>query len=146
MFNEFFQEQWPLFVAAFVITIMLIYSYVGDKLAGYKSVNSDAATRLYNDDAFVLDVRTAGEYREGYIGNATNISSTEISSKMGLLPKDKDAPILVYCLSGARSARAAGAIAKAGYTNVNNLSGGINAWKAAGLPVGREKSKKNKKK
>ncbi|WP_040727538.1 rhodanese-like domain-containing protein [Thiomicrorhabdus sp. Kp2] len=146
MFNEFFQEQWPLFIAVFVITLMLVYSYVGDKIAGYKAVNTDEATRLYNDDAFVLDVRTANEYKEGYIGNATNISSTEIGSKMGHLPADKEAPILVYCLTGARSARAAGAIAKAGYTNVNNLSGGINAWKAAGLPVGREKSKKNKKK
>ncbi|MDX1353293.1 MAG: rhodanese-like domain-containing protein [Thiomicrorhabdus sp.] len=146
MFNEFFQEQWPLFIAVFVITLMLVYSYVGDKIAGYKSVNADQATRLYNDDAFVLDVRTANEYREGYIGNAVNISSTEVASKIGRLPSDKEAPILVYCLSGARSARVAGTLAKQGYTNVNNLAGGINAWKAAGLPVGREKSKKNKKK
>lgn len=146
MFNEFFQEQWPLFVAVVVITLMLVYSYIGDKISGYSSVNTDQATRLYNDDAFVLDVRTAGEYKDGYIGNATNISSTEIGSKMNQLPADKDAPILVYCLTGARSSRAAGAIAKAGYTNVNNLAGGINAWKAAGLPVGNVKSKKNRKK
>ena len=146
MFNEFFQEQWPLFVAVAVITAMLVYSYLGDKISGYTSVNTDQATRLFNDDAFVLDVRTAGEYKEGFIGNATNISSTEISSKLGHLPADKEAPILVYCLTGARSSRAAGILSKNGYTNVNNLSGGINAWKAAGLPVGKAKSKKNKKK
>lgn len=146
MFNEFFQEQWPLFVAVVVITLMLVYSYIGDKISGYTSVNTDQATRLFNDDAFVLDVRTAGEYKDGYIGNALNISSTEISSKMNQLPADKETPILVYCLTGARSSRASGAIAKAGYTNVNNLSGGINAWKAAGLPVGKVKSKKNRKK
>jgi len=146
MFNEFFQEQWPLFVAVVVIVIMLVYSYVGDKIAGYKSVNTDEATRLYNDDAFVLDARTASEYKGGYIGNAINISSTDIGSNLGRLPSDKEAPILVYCLSGARSSRVASTMAKNGYTNVNNLSGGINAWKAAGLPVGREKSKKNKKK
>jgi rhodanese-related sulfurtransferase len=146
MFNEFFQEQWPLFVAVAVIIAMLVYSYVGDKIAGYTGVNTDEATRLFNDDAFLLDVRSAGEYKDGYIGNATNISSTEIGSKLGQLPKDKETPILVYCLSGARSARAAGMIAKNGYTHVYNLSGGINAWKSAGLPVGREKSKKNKKK
>jgi len=146
MFNEFFQEQWPLFVAVVVVVAMLIYSYVGDKIAGYKSVNTDAATRLYNDDAFVLDVRSASEYKEGHIGNAVNISSTEVASNMAKLPKDKEAPVLVYCLSGARSARVASTMAKNGYTNVSNLAGGINAWKAAGLPVGREKSKKNKKK
>jgi len=146
MFNEFFQEQWPLFVAVVVIAIMLAYSYLGDKIAGYQSVNTDAATRLYNDDAFVLDVRTANEYKEGYIGNAINISSTDIASNLGRLPNDKEAPVLVYCLSGARSAKVASTMVKHGYTNVSNLSGGINAWKAAGLPVGREKSKKNKKK
>jgi len=146
MFNEFFQEQWPLFIAVAVITMMLVYSYLGDKIAGFTGVNTDEATRLFNDDAFVLDVRGAGEFKEGYIGNATNISSNEIGSKLGQLPADKEAPILVYCLSGARSSRAAGIIAKDGYTNVYNLSGGINAWKAAGLPVGKAKSKKNKKK
>lgn len=146
MFNEFFQEQWPLFVAVAVITAMLVYSYLGDKISGYASVNTDQATRLFNDDAFVLDVRTAGEYKEGFIGNATNISSTEISAKLGHLPTDKETPILVYCLTGARSSRAASIMAKSGYTNVNNLSGGINAWKTAGLPVGKAKSKKNKKK
>lgn len=146
MFNEFFQEQWPLFVAAAVVAIMLIYSYLGDKISGYKSVNTDEATRLFNDDAFVLDVRSASEYKDGYIGTAINIPSTDIGSNLGRLPNDKEAPVLVYCLSGARSARAASTMAKNGYTNVNNLSGGINAWKSAGLPVGREKSKKNKKK
>jgi len=146
MFNEFFQEQWPLFVAVAVITAMLVYTYLGDKISGYTSVTTDQATRLFNDDAFVLDVRTAGEFKEGFIGNATNISSTEISAKLGHLPADKETPILVYCLTGARSSRAAGIMSKNGYTNVNNLAGGINAWKAAGLPVGKAKSKKNKKK
>ncbi|MBO1924774.1 rhodanese-like domain-containing protein [Thiomicrorhabdus sp. 6S3-12] len=146
MFIEFMQEQMLLFIALFVVVIMLAYSYAGDKLAGFKTVGTDEATRLYNDDAFVLDVRTAGEYRDGYIGNALNISSNEIAGKLNQLPSDKDAPILVYCLSGARSSRVAMTLAKNGYTSVNNLRGGITAWKAAGLPVGRERSKKNKKK
>ena len=146
MFSEFFQEQWPLFLAAFVITLMLVYSYVGDKIAGFKGVNTDEAVRLFNDDAFMLDVRTAGEYKDGYIGEATNISSTEIASKLGQLPADKETPILVYCQTGARSSRVSGLLAKNGYANVYNLSGGIMAWKNAGLPTGRQKSKKNKKK
>ena len=146
MFSEFFQEQWPLFLAALVITLMLIYSYVGDRIAGFKGVNTDEAVRLFNDDAFMLDVRTAGEYKEGFIGEATNISSNEINSKLGHLPADKDKPIVVYCQTGARSSRVAGILAKNGYSQVYNLAGGITAWQNAGLPVGRKKSKKNKKK
>lgn len=146
MFSEFFQEQWPLFLALFVITIMLIYSYVGDRLSGFKGVQADEAVRLFNDGAYMLDVRTAGEFKDGYIGEATNISVTELASKMGQLPANKEEPILVYCQTGARSSRAAGMLAKNGYANVYNLAGGIMAWKNAGLPVGRQKSKKNKKK
>ncbi|WP_319381068.1 rhodanese-like domain-containing protein [Thiomicrorhabdus sp.] len=144
MFMEFVQEQALLFVALAVVVGMLVYSYVGDRIAGYKTVGCDEATRLYNDDAFLLDVRSAGEFKEGYIGEATNISVTDLNSKLSQLPSDKSQPILTYCLSGARSARAAGVLVKNGYTQVYNLSGGINAWKHAGLPVG--KSKKNKKK
>jgi len=146
MINEFIQEQMLLFVAAAVILAMLIYSYVGDKISGYKSVGTDAATRLFNDDAFLLDVRTPGEFKEGAIGEATNISVTELASKIDTIKVAKDSPILVYCLSGARSGKAAGMLAKNGFTNVNNLAGGINAWRSAGLPVGSVKSKKNRRK
>ncbi|MBN2646654.1 MAG: rhodanese-like domain-containing protein [Thiotrichales bacterium] len=145
MFVEFMQEQLLLFIALLVVVLMLVYSYVGDKISGFKTVSTDEAIRLYNDEAFVLDVRSAGEYREGYIGNALNISVSELPAKLSQLPADKTQPILVYCLSGGRSSRAAGILAKNGYQSVFNLSGGITAWKAGGLPVGRERSKKNRK-
>ena len=146
MMSEFIQEQMLLFVALAVILGMLVYSYVGDKISGYSSVNTDAAIRLFNDDAFLLDVRTPGEFKEGAIGQATNISVTELASKINTLKVAKDAPVLVYCLTGARSGRAAGMLAKNGFTNVSNLAGGINAWRSAGLPVGTVKSKKKQKK
>ncbi len=146
MFSEFFQEQWPLFLAVFIITLMLVYSYLGDKIAGFKGVNTDEAVRLFNDDAFLLDVRTAGEYKEGFIGEALNVSVSEIDVNMNKMPKDKEASILVYCQTGARSSKAAARLAKEGYQNVFNLNGGIAAWQTAGLPVARKKPSKKKKK
>lgn len=145
MFNEFFQDQWPLFLAALVITLMLVYSYVGDRMAGYKNVATTEATRLFNDGAFMLDVRTPGEYNDGFIGDAINISVSDVVNQLNKLPKDKETPILVYCQTGSRSAKAAGILAKNEYTNVTNLSGGITSWKANGLPVSKTKSKKSKK-
>ncbi|MDA3807462.1 MAG: rhodanese-like domain-containing protein [Thiomicrorhabdus sp.] len=146
MFSEFVQEQTLLFIALVVVVAMLAYSYLGDKLSGYKSVNTDEATRLFNDDAFLLDVRTATEFKEGSIGEATNVPVTDLSANMNKLPKDKEKPLLIYCLTGARSGRAAGTLTKAGYTQVFNLAGGINAWKSAGLPVAKAKAKRNRKK
>jgi rhodanese-related sulfurtransferase len=146
MFSEFVEEQALLFVALVIIIAMLAYSYIGDRLSGFKSVGTDEATRLFNDDAFLLDIRTSNEYKEGFIGNAKNISVSDLPNQLNLLPKNKEQPILVYCLSGVRSSKAASILVKAGYTAVSNLSGGINAWKAAGLPVVKAKSKKAKKK
>ena len=145
MFSEFVQEQMLLFVALAIIIAMLVYSYIGERLSGFKSVSTSEGTRLFNDDAFLLDVRASNEYKEGFIGNAKNISVSDLKDQLSLLPKNKEQPILVYCLSGIRSSKAASALVKAGYSNVFNLSGGINAWKAAGLPVAKTKSKKAKK-
>ncbi len=146
MFGEFVEEQFLLFVALVVVVLMLIYSYVGDKLAGFKTISADEAIRLYNDDAFVLDVRSSGEYKDGFIGEATNVAVGDLATNLNKLPNDKSKPILVYCLSGGRSARAAGTLVKNGYTEVNNLRGGITAWKAANLPLNKPKSKKSRKK
>jgi len=145
MFSEFVQEQVLLFVALAIIIAMLVYSYISDRLSGFKSVSTDEATRLFNDDAFLLDVRASNEYKEGFIGNAKNISVSDLKDQLNSLPKNKEQPVLVYCLSGVRSSKAASLLVKAGYTNVSNLSGGINAWKAAGLPIAKAKSKKAKK-
>lgn len=149
MFIEFVEQQVLLFIALAVVIVMLVYSYIGDKLAGYQSVTADEAVRLYNQDAWVLDVRTEGEYRSGFIGEAQNISSTEISSKMNSILSHKDEPVLVYCQSGARSASVAKALVKQGFTRVHNLSGGIMTWKSAGLPINTPRSlrkQKNEKK
>lgn len=146
MFEAFVEEQALLFVALAVIVAMLVYSYLGDKISGIQSVSADEAVRLYNRDAWVLDVRSEGEYKTGFIGQAENISSTEIKSKVDSIMSHKDEVVLVYCQSGARSAAAAKVLAKAGFTNVNNLSGGIANWKAAGLPTNTQKSLRKQKK
>ncbi len=144
-FMTFVEEQTILFIALAVIVGMLIYSYVGDKLAGFTSVSTDEAVRLFNQDAWLLDVRAATEYKTGFIGEATNISSTEIKSKMTSIMKYKDKPVLVYCLSGGRSAGVAKTLVKEGFTNVNNLKGGIMAWKSASLPLNTPKSVRKQK-
>jgi len=74
----------------------------------------------------LIDVRTADEFRELRIKGAILIPVDEMDSVQSKLP-DKNALILVYCLSGARSTRAAKLLANMGYTNVNNF-GGIMNW------------------
>ncbi|NDA61519.1 MAG: thioredoxin 1 [Chitinophagia bacterium] len=84
----------------------------------------------------LLDVRTAGEYQQGHLENVLQADWTnraEFSERIKYLDKNK--PLFVYCASGGRSGQAAEWLATQGFSQVVNLSGGIIAWKQAGLPV-----------
>lgn len=58
----------------------------------------------------------------------------QIAQRTADLPP-KDEPILLYCLTGRMSALAAATLAGLGYTDVRELGGGMDAWRASGLPI-----------
>ena len=81
----------------------------------------------------ILDVRTPGEFESGHIKGALSAdwnNATEYKSHIAFVDKTK--PVYVYCLAGGRSAAAAKQMRTDGFANVYELTGGINAWKAAG--------------
>lgn len=83
----------------------------------------------------IIDIRTAEEFaKDGYIEGAINIPMQDIFSNLDKLPA-RDAPIVVNCVSGHRGSIVAMGLRLLGYENVTNLAGGLNAWKAAQLPV-----------
>ncbi len=57
-----------------------------------------------------------------------------LAENLGKLPSDKSAKIVLYCRSGRMSTSAAHELVKKGFTNVYNLDGGWESWKAAGFP------------
>ena len=63
-----------------------------------------------------------------------SIPFNQITANLDKLPR-KDAPIVLYCRSGSMSTQAAAALAAAGYTEIYELHGGFNAWKAAGYAI-----------
>lgn len=78
-------------------------------------------------NAVLVDVRTAGEYDSGHIGEAEHIDffSRDFRERLEKLPKDKS--YYVYCHSGSRSRQAVRAMTSMGYT-AYNLDGGIMRW------------------
>lgn len=74
----------------------------------------------------LLDVRTADEYAQGHIPGAKNLPLDDLDRALTEYP-DQTRPLIVYCRSGARSARAAAWLAHAGYAAVYDL-GGILSW------------------
>jgi rhodanese-related sulfurtransferase len=132
-FVEFVRNNLLLFVVAFVSGAMLLWP-VFRKSTGGPWVNTAEATHLINrEDALVVDVRDPGEYGAGHILGAKNVPLSRLDD--GELAKRKDRPVIVYCDGGDRAGKAISALKKQGFARVVNLSGGINAWQQAGLPV-----------
>lgn len=87
----------------------------------------------------LIDVRTPVEYREVHAEIARNVPLDQLNPTDVLAGHDTEEPLYVICRSGNRASKACEAIAAAGFHNVVNVEGGIQAWDAAGLPVVRGK-------
>jgi rhodanese-related sulfurtransferase len=114
------------------IILLVLLSKVG--IAQHKSVLpvNDFEKAVQAKNVQILDVRTAQEFKEGYIKGAINADwQNETQFAVQVKKLDKKAPVYVYCLSGVRSGKAADWLAANGFTEIINLDGGIKAWKAA---------------
>lgn len=92
--------------------------------------------RLDNRDKLVLvDVREDNEWARGHLPGATHLSKGIIERDIERAFPDKEAPLVLYCGGGYRSALAADNLMKMGYTNVISMDGGWRAWVEAGYPT-----------
>jgi len=132
---DFIQDNILLVITAAASGAMLLWSFLGSRVSGIQQVNTLEATRLFNDDALMLDVREDNEWAVGHIPNARHIRLGQLSDQLAQLEKFKDKAIVVYCRSGNRSARACAMLKKSGFSNASNLAGGITAWEQASLPI-----------
>lgn len=99
-------------------------------LAGGGMISASDAQKLLEQDAtaVILDVRTADEFASGHIPGAKLLPYDEIdANRAAMLIPAKDAPVVLYCRSGRRSAIAADSLRRLGYTTVYDL-GGVGNW------------------
>ena len=93
---------------------------------------AEAHQAVTSDGAVLLDVRESPEWQAGHAPQARHLVLSQLQDHLGELPTDR--PIITVCRSGRRSAIAANLLTRHGY-QATNLSGGMNAWATAGLPV-----------
>jgi rhodanese-related sulfurtransferase len=115
----------------------LVDAYLAGLPAGFNGVAPAALKdQMAAAKPTIIDVREASEGQtSGVIEGSVNIPIRSLAKSLDKLPKDKAAPIVVYCAIGHRGGIALVALNLLGYTNVKSLSGGFTAWTAAGLPV-----------
>ena len=84
-----------------------------------------------------LDVREDAEYAADHAAGARHIGRGILERDIETAIPDRNAPIVLYCGGGFRSALAAESLQKMGYRNVISMDGGMRAWREAGYPVER---------
>ena len=83
----------------------------------------------------LIDVRTPEEFNEGHIANAVNINFLADDFEANVANLDKEKPVMVYCKSGGRSAKASARLKELGFKNITDLEGGISNWNSADKPT-----------
>jgi rhodanese-related sulfurtransferase len=122
----------PIFVVTLVaIAIVFFMAFKGIRQnscfenADVKNFNSKIQAEK---DAVILDVRTPAEVAQGAIKGAINLDVSSSNFKEKIAGLDKSKTYLVYCRSGARSARACSIMCESGFSKLVNLQGGFMAW------------------
>jgi len=133
---EFVRHNIWLFLAAVLSGGFLIWPLIAKRLSGAREVGAVEAVQLINRrDAVVLDVREPGEFDGGHIAGAKNFPVGAIEKRAGDLARFREKPVLIVCATANRSHAAFNVLRKLGFVDVHILSGGMNAWRQASLPL-----------
>lgn len=106
----------------------------------YQSVTAQEAKNLIkneqnNSNLLILDVRSSHEFEKSHLEKAINIDINSRLFETEIEQLDKNATILLYCRSGARSASAMNIMAGQGFKSLYNMLGGIAVWHRNGFPI-----------
>lgn len=149
-FLEFTSNHVLLVSALMVSFFVLVFSELRRKAGGLVNIEAGEAVKLINNDAVVVDIRSADAFGRGHIVNAKNIPNDELDGKIGQLEQYKAKPIVTVCDNGITTTKIVHKLRAAGFESVFGLKGGMTGWGQAGLPVvtgkkTRSKSAKQKK-
>lgn len=123
-------------IMALIASVLLLAGCSSSPSAIDLSVTEFSA-KTAESGVVTLDVRTPGEFAEGYIEGARLIDFQSGNFENEIATLDKNATYAVYCRSGNRSGQAVKVMQDAGFTNVFNMNGGVIEWANAGLPLVR---------
>lgn len=130
---NFVIQNWLLIATALISGGLLAWPVLRGLQSG--GISPTEAVQLMNrEKAVVIDVCEPAEFAAGHVVGSRSIPLAGLEAASNL-PSNKKLPLIVVCASGVRSQRAAATLRAKGFENVQSLSGGMRAWREAGLPV-----------
>ncbi len=118
------------------ILLALVISTVQSLLSKIQMLTPTELTiKVNREDAVLLDIRSADDFKKGHITSARNIPLAQLGKELSKLENDKNKPIIVVCQAGMSAQGAAKQLISAGFGQVAVLRGGMSKWLEASLPV-----------
>lgn len=119
------------------LVAVIIYMTLMSKLTKVQIVPSQQAVLLINkQNAVVVDVRAAEEFRKGHIAGAINVPAAQLkANNLNLIEKYRDKPVILVCETGMTTSGVGRLLTKAGFKQVHALRGGMADWRTQNLPV-----------
>lgn len=113
-----------------IFSIFLLLSIMTATAQKSSFIRAQEISAVQLKDFLLIDVRTPEEYQEETIPSAININVENDSFRSEVEKIDKNTPLIIFCKSGGRSETAAEILNNLGFTNVKEIEGGFEAWKA----------------
>lgn len=138
-FIEFVINHWMLWLLFLLVIIIIIFEEIRGRVQGVPRVQPNDLTTLINrEDPVIIDVRDGNAFAKGHIIGSINIPHTKINENIEKLKKHQEQTIVIVCTNGQTSPQEGVKFRKQGFEKVYFLSGGIAAWKEAGLPLTKD--------
>jgi len=135
-FVHFVSNHWMLWSLLAVIMVLLAFVEFRSRRHGPVRLDTTMATQLMNkENALVLDIRDLNAFNKGHILGAQSLLFSQLDTQITRFDKHKDKPVLLVCEQGHQSVLAGTKLKKQGFMRVYSLSGGMGAWRNAGLPL-----------
>ncbi|WP_341502351.1 rhodanese-like domain-containing protein [Gallaecimonas sp. GXIMD4217] len=122
---------WVILLIAFLVSVIQGFT------APYKKVAAQQAVFLINqDDTRVVDIRGQADFKKAHIAGAINLPKEQLlKNQLDKVEKHKNDPIILVCEAGMTAQQAAKHLHQQGFSSVYVLTGGIQGWKEANMPL-----------
>ena len=117
-----------------LLTCLCLF-FISAAVMASKDISPETMLAMEKSERLLLDVRTVEEYTNSHIPTSVNIPLNEIGARLSRLSDFKDSPVIIYCRSGTRAAKAITLLEENGFTNVMHLEGDMLGWEAEKRPT-----------
>jgi rhodanese-related sulfurtransferase len=115
---------------------LVVAFLVNEGKRGGASVTTSTLVNMVNrDNALILDIRDAKDFKAGHIVDAINIPYATMDKRIQELEKHKQRPVIIVCKMGQHAGAVGGKLKAQEFTDVRRLGGGMAEWSASNLPV-----------